>query len=194
MAIDKDLNVRIDKHDDENIGERTSVGVRLPNGGVVVSPGTHVNANTQPLVSVYADDKGNIIRRDAPVQHQSQSAPAKRSKRRKSSEEVAEPAPQPARIVKMNIDVQGFGTIPSVYRHCWHGDGVIVLGLDEMSYRPPRLQSSAEGLQGIVTLSGISGSWGNTGLSFKDDDGIESVILIRVPEEEQEETEDDEQE
>lgn len=170
-----------------------SRGVLLDNGTLKVGPYTYVippsgfgNGADLRAGSVVDNVEGfqsynpNPSGKDAFDEYE-ETAPARKSR----SQKKAKPAPAPARKppVVLDITLPGIGTVPSQYAHCYVGEGVLVLGATRLSYKPKQVtQDQAGGLSGIIEIGGRPGRYVYFGQHFMDADGIDNLILARLPE------------
>jgi len=70
--------------------------------------------------------------------------------------------------------------VPSEYAHVWVGDGVVVLGVTEMSYLPPRGGVDDGGVHGAVEISQLPGErLVYSGESFSDGN-CRNLIMLRL--------------
>ena len=194
-----------------------SRGVLLDNGTLKVGPYTYVippsgfgNGSDLRAGSVVDDVEGFQSYNPNPAQSRTatfeepeETAPARKSRSQKKAK--SEPAPARKPPVVLDITLPGIGTVPSQYAHCYVGEGVLVLGATRLSYKPKQVtQDQAGGLSGIIEIGGRPGRYVYFGQHFMDADGIDNLILARLPEapveddeefeDEAEETEDDGQE
>lgn len=88
---------------------------------------------------------------------------------------------QPA-LVTVNVVVEGFGKIPAQYQHVYTGEGVVVLGLTNLSFVPQVATTDGTGgLTHMVSFEHLPDrQFVYCGNSFIDNKGVNNVILIEV--------------
>lgn len=94
----------------------------------------------------------------------------------------------PVTAVKVELEIQGLGTLPSQYVHCHVGTGIVVLGLNEFSYTPAVAHYEGDRLVGSIQLKGVpERQYCYLGNSFTDSAGVRNIILAEFKNEETEE-------
>ena len=84
--------------------------------------------------------------------------------------------------VVVRFTLKGAGQLPSVYRSAWLGNGVLVLGLlPSKSFTPGPVTREDSGFQNTVETDRDPGiPYGYLGNNFRDDQGHEYIILIKL--------------
>lgn len=174
MKIDKNqlvsnIGARVDMAQ-PGTGESTATGlVRGPKGELLLPPGR------KSLRTVMRERDGGQLSAADPQPGRSGGS------RRKRRQAEPEPAPAP-QVVRTRVSVPGLGMVPSEYAHIWSGDGVVVLGLTEMSYLPPAGVVDDDGVHGAVELSQFPGErLVFSGNSFHDG-SCRNLIMLRLGE------------
>ena len=93
-------------------------------------------------------------------------------------------------VVDTRVLVPGIGPVPTQYTHIWRGDGTVVLGLTDMSFVPPYEYDESTGWRQVSFEFDPGVNYVNTNIRFKDDAGVENLLMLRVPAEPKEEAED----
>lgn len=88
---------------------------------------------------------------------------------------------QPA-FVKLNITIAGFGTIPTQYAHVYTGNGVVILGITDLSFIPQQATAKeGGGLLNVVVFEHLPDrQYVYCGNSFVDSSGTNNIIMIEV--------------
>jgi hypothetical protein len=178
----KSLNAKIVGHEGVANGVVLASGLTKISGGLVARPSTDTT-NTRTGALVDASDQPIAEQPEAQPQPQQpviETVPVEQSRKktrggRKTSE--------PARAVRVELEIQGIGILPSQYTHCYVGTGVVVLGLNEYSYVPAEAHYEGDRLMGVIQLKIVPGRYGYLGNSFTDSSGIRNIILAEIKEE-----------
>jgi len=198
----KDHAMQVSPQDAEKDGRVLDNGlVRVPKALIIPAGGTVQYKPVRPI-NIDVEDRGNGFLEDTgravppapvdgddrgmPLSAPDETVPAKRRGRRK-----APPAPEPERPrdVSVRLEVPGFGSVPSRYRHAVFGKGVVLLGLTQDSYVPSEY---AGGDAGIVMFPGRGdGRYVYVGNSFRWPDGTEGRLLVELPESNEQGDDDD---
>lgn len=118
------------------------------------------------------------------------------------SEELVETEPQPVSItpvvsvkptkkgkrvqkdeyVRAEVSVEGFGSLPTQYTHVYVGNGVLVLGLNDLSYKPEPAEQDENGeLTHVIKIDKAPGRrYIYCGNSFTDDQHRTNLLLIEI--------------
>lgn len=80
--------------------------------------------------------------------------------------------------------MDGFGTIPTQYQHVYVGSGVLVLGLNELSYKPEPAEQTEDGeLTHAIKIDKAPGrKYIYCGNSFVDNQQVTNLLLIEIGE------------
>lgn len=204
QAARSGLNAFIVSHDGQSDGTVTSTGLIKTRNGLVIPPsgigggtdtrtGALAELTTSEKQAYHMDELHSAAPRQVPA-----SAVAKRrtGKQGRGSRNAPAPAPQEPRAVLVQFRIPDVGMVPSQYVHFYRGDNMIVLGMNEFSYTPPKASVRDGNLVGVVELPDIPGArYIYSGHAFTDNEGIRNIVLLRVPERPrelpQEEQEDD---
>lgn len=195
MSATKDfrkLKGRISGHTDANgrplEGVVTRTGLLKTEAGLVIPPSTFKDqsSHTGPLVPLTAEEQA-LFPQEAEVKHvtaPSADAPAKPKPARRRTVAAKKPAePVVAETVTVGIVLENAGKIPSQYVHVHRGNGVLVLGMCELSYEPQRLAVSNGAYSGVFELEQYPGErYGYTGNEFTDSNGVRNILAFRLPE------------
>lgn len=167
-------------------------GTRLPNGliktgrGLVVPPSTSgrgTDTHTGALAPLTDEERGlfGIPDEPAPEPVREPPAPAARKPRRRAQ---PQPEPQERPTVRVRLVFPEIGVLPFEYAHRYDGDGVVVLGMSELSYMPKiAVVSSDGGVAGAVRFADSpEDAWLYLGQKFVDREGVENIILAKMPE------------
>lgn len=86
--------------------------------------------------------------------------------------------------VVVEVSVDGFGTIPTQYQHVYVGSGVLVLGLNELSYKPEPAEQTEDGeLTHAIKIDKAPGrKYIYCGNSFVDNQQVTNLLLIEIGE------------
>lgn len=178
----KALNARIVGHEGAANGVVLASGLTKISGGLVARPSTDTT-NTRTGVLVDASEQSiaeHSEMQPEPQQPVLETVPVEQPKRKaKGGRKAAEPA----RAVRVELEIQGIGTLPSQYTHCYVGTGVVVLGLNEYSYVPAEAHYDGDRLVGVIQLKIVPGRYGYLGNSFTDSSGVRNIILAEIKEE-----------
>ena len=169
----KNLGAHIIDHDNMGPGIRMANGVIKTGHGLIIPP------------SDEQDDTGNAqseetkVEQDAeiPVLAETPTKERKRGKKQAAKEPVREPVNE-SKTVRVDVEVAGFGTIPTQYAHMYPGKGILVLGLTDLSFVPA--ESTSESLC-LVGFSNIADrKYAYCGNRFVDGAGKTNVVMIEM--------------
>ena len=115
---------------------------------------------------------------DAVFQDQAPAPAAKPRRTRKKAEPAAKP--QDTKI-SVQVDLPGFGSVPTKYTDFDVGDGCLRLGICEESWIPPRAERDDDGklAGGFAFVSLPDRKWLNIGLEFTSK-GRRNIVLIET--------------
>lgn len=182
------LGARIIEHKEERHGKteprgKTATGLMHKGGNVfVIPPSQETTATHTGALAQLTEDERRITGLDEPTPAPEQPAKpaAKRSRSRAKASE-----PQAPQAVRVELLVPGVGSLPAQYAHCYEGKGVLVLGLNDMSYVPSIASRNEDGtIRGEIALASRPDThYVFVGNEFKDNNGIRNLILVEVPKE-----------
>lgn len=177
-------------HENQSEGYLTETGMIKTRGGLIIPPSTSYGGGNDTRTGV----PDELTPEERHAYHlDSKRAPEQSVKRTRKSKTKTE-APSEPTGETVTVSIPGMGSIPTQYAHIWKGKDILVLGLGKLSYVPSvGGMSEDDTIVGSITISGQSGRFVYAGTDFVDGSGIRNIILMRVPEEE-EETYDDGQE
>lgn len=118
-----------------------------------------------------------------PVQQPAPQEAAPAAKRGRKTKKQEAPPAQPAPPPSCRVVVTGsFGSLPSSYAFAYVGEGLAVLGLNQMSYIPQMAAHNPDGsLANVIQLNVAPGkSYIFAGNRFRDASGVENIVLVEV--------------
>lgn len=172
-------------HENENSGVELPNGlIKMPDGSVLINPnGKRRPQRKAPVAVVEPEPEPQVV-------------PTVKGKKKSSPAPAVPPAP---RAFLLNMQLPGYGVVPTQYRHVYRGRGLLVLGVGRQSFVPQKAtMDSASGIVGTIQFSEYPGCkfiW--TGLEFEDDGGVRCLVLVELvgkTQQETEEIEDDDEE
>ena len=187
----KALNAKIEGHGVQ-AGVVLPSGLTKVSGGLIARPSTDRSGTRTGILAEEADEQKAAGTEKAPIPYepeqpvleQVQQEPQHKKRVRGSRKTGV----APAAAVKVELEIQGLGTLPSQYVHCHVGTGIVVLGLNEFSYTPSVAHYDGDRLVGIIQIKGVPGrQYCYLGNSFTDSAGVRNIILAEFKNEETEE-------
>ena len=176
----EELLVKIEDQPGESTGERLANGLIKTSKGLVIPPGGFRRSTGV-----------NTAKVEAELEHlrEQQVQPKRKAVKGRKSTYVEEQPVAPKPEVKLvHIQVEGFGEIPSQYTHVYKGAGVLVLGMNNFSYTPPKAQKTTQGVTGVLSLTDDPYTrYVYTGFEFRDNTGERNIVLLQLPQEKQQE-------
>lgn len=183
MAITKAARDSLGAH---IVGHDITAARRLPNGmiktsqGLIAPPATSARDTRSGRLEDAEEPEQPIEEVDEPVQESPAPAPKKAAKRRKQEPQPEQPR-QVSRDIRVVVELTGFGSIPTKYTHCHVGEGILVLGIGDMSFLPAKASQTDDGLTNVVSFSVVPGrKYIYCGNKFTDDNGTENLVMIEV--------------
>lgn len=84
--------------------------------------------------------------------------------------------------VRVEVSVEGFGSLPTQYTHVYVGNGVLVLGLNDLSYKPEQAEQTEDGeLTHVIKIDKAPGRrYIYCGNSFTDNQNRVNLLLIEI--------------
>lgn len=84
--------------------------------------------------------------------------------------------------VRIEVSVEGFGSLPTQYTHVYVGNGVLVLGLNDLSYKPEQAEQTEDGeLTHVIKIDKAPGRrYIYCGNSFTDNQNRVNLLLIEI--------------
>lgn len=84
--------------------------------------------------------------------------------------------------VRVEVSVEGFGSLPTQYTHVYVGNGVLVLGLNDLSYKPEQAEQTEDGeLTHVIKIDKAPGRrYIYCGNSFTDNQSCVNLLLIEI--------------
>ena len=184
----KALNAKIEGHGAQ-AGVVLPSGLTKVSGGLIARPSTDRSGTRTGILAEEADEQKAAGEAKTPIPHepeqpvleQVQQEPQPRKRVRGSRKTGS----APVTAVKVELEIQGIGMLPSQYVHCHVGIGIVVLGLNEFSYTPAVAHYEGDRLVGIIQIKGVPGrQYCYLGNSFTDSAGVRNIILADFKNEE----------
>lgn len=134
----KALNAKIEGHGAQ-AGVVLPSGLTKVSGGLIARPSTDRSGTRTGILAEEADEQKAAGEAKTPIPHepeqpvleQVQQEPQPRKRVRGSRKTGS----APVTAVKVELEIQGIGMLPSQYVHCHVGIGIVVLGLNEFPIR-----------------------------------------------------------
>lgn len=119
------------------------------------------------------------VQQAAPITEPAPQTAKRGRKSKKQEEHQAQPAPPPSCRV---VVTGAFGSLPSSYVFAYVGEGLAVLGLNQMSYTPQMAAHNQDGsLANVIQLDIAPGKqYIFAGNRFRDSSGVENIVLVEV--------------
>ena len=177
------LKARFVAHDGQLEGTRTETGMIKVGSTLIIPPSTIAGDDTKSgvLAKLTSDERRLFQMPEEKPKAQKKTGGKRRTAATRPAQdlqEVEEPAVVDARVI-----VPGLGQVPTQYAHIWRGDGTVVLGLTGMSFVPPYEYAEDSGWRQVSFDFDPGVNYVNTNIRFKDDEGIENLLMLRVPSE-----------
>ena len=120
-----------------------------------------------------------VVQQAAPIPEPAPQTAKRGRKSKKQEEPSAQPAPPPSCRV---VVTGAFGSLPSSYVFAYVGEGLAVLGLNQMSYTPQMAAHNPDGsLANVIQLDIAPGKqYIFAGNRFRDSSGVENIVLVEV--------------
>ena len=120
-----------------------------------------------------------VVQQAAPIPEPAPQTAKRGRKSKKQEEPPAQPAPPPSCRV---VVTGAFGSLPSSYAFAYVGEGLAVLGLNQMSYTPQMAAHNQDGsLANVIQLDIAPGKrYIFAGNRFRDASGVENIVLVEV--------------
>lgn len=170
----KNLGARVIDHDE------LGPGIQLENGGVKTAHGIVIPVSQVQGGTKTGNLDGQVAVEPTAQQEQVQTASTHERKGRKKTNRE-QPAQVPlvtSQLTRVDVEVEGFGTIPTQYRHVYPGVGVLVLGLSDVSFVPA--QADTENLR-LVSFNTVPGrKYAYLGTKFTDKEGVVNIIMVEM--------------
>lgn len=179
MALTKEavegLGARVIAHED------VGPGIQLENGAIKTALGLIVQPSTEPggtrSGKLLSEEQPQSVH--APVEEPAQQPERRGRKRAQKTTQEIRPEAAPARqLIRVDVEVEGFGTVPTQYSHVYPGVGLLILGLSEVSFIPAQYDATAKRLVGFSTVPGRKYAY--LGNKFTDSSGIVNIVMIEM--------------
>lgn len=127
--------------------------------------------------ALFEDDEEPSVQDPSPVMAAVTPVPQVKTGIKKTRRGIAK-----TEYVVAEVTVEGFGSLPTQYSHVYVGNGVLVLGLNDLSYKPEPAEQTEDGeLTHVIKLDKAPGRrYIFCGNSFTDDKGIVNLLLIEI--------------
>lgn len=157
-------------------------GMRKTSNGLIIDPSKldlllHPKAAREPEVTYVEEEEEE----EAPPRRASAKVARKGAARKQAA---PQPPPPPARRrVTVRLIVPGVGEIPTQYEKVLRGKGVMVLGVFSGSFIPRQAALVDGELSGVVVFA----EWPDeryvfNGWEFRDENGTRCLVMVKVPE------------
>ena len=173
------LGARIVEHDGLGPGIRLANGALKTGHGIVIPPSSEPAGTKSGRLD--GEEGSETTQVEAPVVPQAEPAAARRGRRKVvAKEKPTESLAAAPAAVRVEVEVAGFGRIPTQYAHVYPGTGMLVLGLTELSFVPAVADTSDMRLVGFSVAPGRKYAY--CGNRFTDRDGITNIVMIEIGE------------
>lgn len=181
MAITKQareqLGATIIGHDNIS-GVRTASGLIKTSRGLI-APASTSREDTRSGALDLPDEEETIEAEEVTTPEEPVKAklPATGVKRQRTKKSVVAPT-----YVRTEVTIVGSFTIPTQYTHVYVGNGVLVLGMTDLSFKPTQAEQDDDGtLAPVISLDKAPGrQYIYCGNSFTDAAGIVNLLLIEI--------------